>query len=452
MACASSNSPRSHAAGRGGGSLPARAGRRRGGAHELGAALVSLGVRIDGRPGHVALGFDALEPYLGDQPHFGATVGRYANRIAGARFRLARREIRLSANEKGNHLHGGERGFSRRVWRSEAFETQAGVGVRFQYRSADGEEGYPGSLDVAVVYTLGPGGELRIDYRASSDRTTVVNLTTTATSTCGTRAPAESCHTGSRSRRTPIWPWTGRAFRPASFGRSRRHPRLPPSLRAGLADRVAGAGTRRLRPLLRAARARRGGRAESAARLVRPESGRGRARALDHPARSPALHGELPRRHVHRAAAAPPTAVGRPCASSLRTSPTPRISPASPRRRSSRAGSMRTARSSASARESCPRPRSKGSSGRGSAFSSSTAWRKDGAGRQGAASGAALRLPDARDGYLGLRGLRGAAGRGGSELRARPGRGFLFRWCGGGGAAAARNLAGAHAASWPGPR
>ena len=143
-----------------------------------GAALVSLSVPSrNGRPGHVALGFDALEPYLGDQPHFGATVGRYANRIAGARFRLGRREIRLSANEKENHLHGGERGFSRRVWRSEAFETQAGLGVRFEYRSADGEEGYPGSLDVAVVYTLGPGGELRIDYRASSDRATVVNLT-----------------------------------------------------------------------------------------------------------------------------------------------------------------------------------------------------------------------------------------------------------------------------------
>jgi aldose 1-epimerase len=143
-----------------------------------GAALVSLSVPDrSGRPGHVALGFDALEPYLGDQPHFGATVGRYANRIAGARFRLGRREIRLSANEKGNHLHGGERGFSRRVWQSETFETQAGVGVRFRYRSADGEEGYPGTLDVAVVYTLGPGGELHIDYRATSDRTSVVNLT-----------------------------------------------------------------------------------------------------------------------------------------------------------------------------------------------------------------------------------------------------------------------------------
>lgn len=143
-----------------------------------GAALVSLRVPDrSGRPGHVALGFDVLEPYLGDQPHFGATVGRYANRIAGARFRLGRREIRLSANEKGNHLHGGERGFSRRVWQGQAFETQTGVGVCFRYRSADGEEGYPGTLDVAVAYTLGPGGELRIDYRATSDRTTVVNLT-----------------------------------------------------------------------------------------------------------------------------------------------------------------------------------------------------------------------------------------------------------------------------------
>jgi aldose 1-epimerase len=143
-----------------------------------GAALVSLSVPDrNGRPGHVALGFDSLGPYLGDQPHFGATIGRYANRIAGARFQLGRREIRLTVNEKDNHLHGGVRGFSRRVWRGEAFESPAGVGVRFEYRSADGEEGYPGNLDVSVVYTLGAGGELRIDYRASSDRTTVVNLT-----------------------------------------------------------------------------------------------------------------------------------------------------------------------------------------------------------------------------------------------------------------------------------
>ena len=143
-----------------------------------GAAIVSLRVPDrNGRPGQVVLGFDALEPYLGDQPHFGATVGRYANRIAGARFRLGGREIRLSANEKGNHLHGGRRGFSRRVWQSEAFETKATLGVRFQYRSADGEEGYPGALDAAVIYTLGAAGRLRIDYRATSDRTTVVNLT-----------------------------------------------------------------------------------------------------------------------------------------------------------------------------------------------------------------------------------------------------------------------------------
>jgi aldose 1-epimerase len=143
-----------------------------------GAALLSLTAPDrSGRPGHVVLGFDSLAPYLGEQPYLGATIGRYANRIAGARFRLEGREIRLSANEKGNHLHGGERGFGRVVWRWEPFETGAAAGVRFFHRSDDGEEGYPGTLDAEVAYALGPAGELRIDYRATTDRTTVVNLT-----------------------------------------------------------------------------------------------------------------------------------------------------------------------------------------------------------------------------------------------------------------------------------
>ena len=137
-------------------------------------------IRVPDRNGvmaNVTLGFDNFPDYEARSPHFGCITGRYANRIAGASFRLGGREIRLSANEKGNHLHGGERGFSRRVWQSEAFETKATLGVRFQYRSADGEEGYPGALDAAVIYTLGAAGRLRIDYRATSDRTTVVNLT-----------------------------------------------------------------------------------------------------------------------------------------------------------------------------------------------------------------------------------------------------------------------------------
>jgi aldose 1-epimerase len=143
-----------------------------------GAALVSLmAPDRTGRLGHVVLGFDTLAPYLGDQPYFGATIGRFANRIAGARFRLADRDIRVTANEKGNHLHGGNRGFGRRLWSSHPFETETAVGVRFHYLSPDGEEGYPGNLEVDVCYTLDPGGELRIDYRATTDRTTVVNLT-----------------------------------------------------------------------------------------------------------------------------------------------------------------------------------------------------------------------------------------------------------------------------------
>jgi aldose 1-epimerase len=143
-----------------------------------GAALVSLTTpdRM-GRTGHVVLGFDTLEPYLGDQPYLGATIGRFANRIAGARFPLGGRRIQLDANEAGNHLHGGARGFGRRVWRGEAFESDAAVGVRFRYRSRDGEQGYPGTLSVEVTYTLAADGELRLDYRATTDRATVVNLT-----------------------------------------------------------------------------------------------------------------------------------------------------------------------------------------------------------------------------------------------------------------------------------
>jgi aldose 1-epimerase len=143
-----------------------------------GATLMSLTAPDRrGRPGHVTLGFDTLPPYLGDQPYFGASVGRYANRIAGACFPLDGRPIHVTANENGNHLHGGERGFGRRVWQGRAFETATAVGVRFRYRSPDGEEGYPGTLDAEVTYTLGPANELRIDYLAHSDRTTVVNLT-----------------------------------------------------------------------------------------------------------------------------------------------------------------------------------------------------------------------------------------------------------------------------------
>lgn len=127
--------------------------------------------------GDVALGFATLAEYCGDQPHFGATVGRLANRIAHARFPLEGGEVRLTPNEGVHHLHGGPRGFSRRTWRGEPFEAGDARGVRFHRTSPDGEEGYPGRLELTSTYTLQRDGALVVEHTASTDRSTVVNLT-----------------------------------------------------------------------------------------------------------------------------------------------------------------------------------------------------------------------------------------------------------------------------------
>ena len=140
---------------------------------DYGATLMSLeapdrhGVFAD-----LVLGFDDAERYAGPHPHFGGVVGRYANRIAGGRFALGGEEFRLNCNDGRHHLHGGPSGFDRRMWQAR----QDGNMVVLSYRSADGEEGYPGCLDVEVVYAL-EGQSLRIDYSARTDRPTVVNLT-----------------------------------------------------------------------------------------------------------------------------------------------------------------------------------------------------------------------------------------------------------------------------------
>ncbi len=143
-----------------------------------GASLVRLCTRDrDGRLGDVVLGFDSLEPYLAPHPHLGGTIGRYANRIAGARFSLDGREIVLAANQPPHHLHGGHVGFDRTVWRAEELHERDAVGVRFSHRSPDGDEGYPGNLEVVVRYALGEDDALRIDLESTTDRATVVNLT-----------------------------------------------------------------------------------------------------------------------------------------------------------------------------------------------------------------------------------------------------------------------------------
>ncbi|MFE0360140.1 aldose epimerase family protein [Streptomyces griseoaurantiacus] len=128
----------------------------------------------EGRTADVVLGFDSLEGYLDcPAPYFGALVGRYANRIAGARFTLDGRTYRLAANNAPNSLHGGERGFDKRVWAV----AERADGIRLSRVSSDGEEGFPGRLEVSVTYTLDADGTLRIGYEAVTDAPTVVNLT-----------------------------------------------------------------------------------------------------------------------------------------------------------------------------------------------------------------------------------------------------------------------------------
>jgi aldose 1-epimerase len=131
----------------------------------------------DGEPEDVVLGFDSLAPYLAGHPFFGALIGRYGNRIAGGRFRLNGVEYTLARNDGPNHLHGGPQGFDKVVWRATPREHAGAPALELAYLSRDGEEGYPGNLDVAVVYTLTADSALRIDYQATTDQDTVVNLT-----------------------------------------------------------------------------------------------------------------------------------------------------------------------------------------------------------------------------------------------------------------------------------
>ena len=134
-------------------------------------------LEVPGSNGHTAnvvLGFDRLEPYITASPYFGAVVGRYANRIANARFTIDGREQRVSSNDPPNHLHGGFKGFDKHVWEAEAAGN--GTAVVFRRRSPDGEEGYPGALEAQVTYTLADS-ELRIRYEAVTDAATHVNLT-----------------------------------------------------------------------------------------------------------------------------------------------------------------------------------------------------------------------------------------------------------------------------------
>lgn len=131
----------------------------------------------EGRLDDIVLGFESLEPYVEGSPYFGSIIGRYGNRIAGGEFTLDGETFELATNDGPNHLHGGDRGFDKVVWDAAPFENDTTVGVTFSHTSPDGEEGYPGTLEVEVTYTLTDADELVFDYRATTDGATPVNLT-----------------------------------------------------------------------------------------------------------------------------------------------------------------------------------------------------------------------------------------------------------------------------------
>ena len=144
-----------------------------------GGIVVSLKVpNRKGVLGDVVLGYDALEDYQkNNTPYFGALIGRYGNRIARGKFSLGGREYRLATNNGENHLHGGVKGFDKVIWRAAETNSKEGVALALTYLSKDGEEGYPGNLSVRVVYTLTDSNELKIEYTATTDKETIVNLT-----------------------------------------------------------------------------------------------------------------------------------------------------------------------------------------------------------------------------------------------------------------------------------
>jgi aldose 1-epimerase len=143
----------------------------------FGAIITSLRTPDrNGTFGDIVYGYDSLGAYVKDASYFGALVGRFANRIAHARFTLDGRAYSLAMNDGQNTLHGGRRGFNKVVWHGEPFTRGDTVGVAFRYTSPDGEEGYPGTLQAVVSYGLTPSDEMVIDYEATTDKPTPVNL------------------------------------------------------------------------------------------------------------------------------------------------------------------------------------------------------------------------------------------------------------------------------------
>ena len=143
-----------------------------------GGTVVSLKVPDrNGKLGDVVLGYETLDGYLKNNPYFGSIVGRYGNRIGKGSFTLNGKKYDLPKNNGENTLHGGIKGFDKVVWKAKQVSSRLGPGLSLTYLSKDGEEGFPGNLSVTVVYTLTNAGELKIDYSATTDKATVVNLT-----------------------------------------------------------------------------------------------------------------------------------------------------------------------------------------------------------------------------------------------------------------------------------
>jgi aldose 1-epimerase len=146
-------------------------------ATNYGGIIVSLRVPDkSGNLGDIVLGHDKLDGYLVNPPYFGVIVGRYANRIANATFTLDGVKYTLAKNDGPNSLHGGVNGFNKQLWEAKEFKNGKGVGVAFSYLSKDGEEGYPGNLKVKVTYTLTNENQLILDYEATTDKATPINL------------------------------------------------------------------------------------------------------------------------------------------------------------------------------------------------------------------------------------------------------------------------------------
>lgn len=142
-----------------------------------GAITVSVEVPDrEGRLADVTLGYDTLDEWLGSTSYFGATVGRYANRIAGGKFTLDGHTYTLATNNGPNHLHGGVKGFDKVIWDAAPRPGKGEAGVLFTYRSPDGEEGYPGNLTVKALYSLTDQNEFKIEFSATTDEPTIVNL------------------------------------------------------------------------------------------------------------------------------------------------------------------------------------------------------------------------------------------------------------------------------------